>query len=65
MEQEHRVDRLRTGLLPRKEKDTLDTPPEVRHRQVVANEGAGFDEVDGVVVVPFDAGGDGEDVRRR
>ena len=32
-------------------------------RQVVANVGTGFDEIDGVVVVLFDTGGDGEDIR--
>ena len=31
--------------------------------QVVADIGAGVDEVDGIVVVFLDAGGDGEDVR--
>ncbi len=54
----------RTGLLPRNENDTLDTPPErQRIGQFVADVGAGVDEVHGVVVVFFDAGGHGEDVR--
>ena len=32
-------------------------------RQVLANPARGFDEIDAVVVVFFEAGGDGEDVR--
>ncbi len=64
MEQEHRVDRFAHRVV------AAEGEGHVGHAargqgigQVVANEGAGFDEVDGVVVVLFDAGGDGEDVR--
>jgi hypothetical protein len=54
----------RTGLLPRNEKETLDTPPETSAWGRVCLICAGrLDEVDGVVVVLLDAGGDGEDVR--
>ncbi len=53
----------RTGLLPRNENDTLLTPPrDLGVRQVLLDPARGFDEVDGVVVVFLDAGGDGEDV---
>jgi hypothetical protein len=53
----------RTASLPRNEKETLETPPEICAPAAGANPLAGLDEVDGVVVVLFDAGGDGEDVR--
>ena len=54
----------RTGSLPRKENDTLDTPPEMcdsgKRRLQFAR---GLDEVHRVVVVLLDAGGDREHVR--
>jgi hypothetical protein len=53
----------RTASLPRNEKETLDTPPEICACGRLARSSAGLDEVDGVVVVLLDAGGDGEDVR--
>ena len=54
----------RAGSLPRKEKETLETPPEtLRVRQVLLDPAGRLDEVDRVVVVLFDAGGDGENVR--
>ena len=53
----------RTGSLPRKAKETLETPPEICANGSFARiQRQAFDEVDGVVVVLFDAGGDSEDV---
>ena len=53
----------RTGLLPRKEKETLDTPPETRAPgQVLLDPAHRLDEVHPVVVVLLDAGGHREDV---
>ena len=53
----------RTGLLPLKENETFEMPPEVlawgRVRGDLAHR---LDKVDAVVVVLLDAGGDGEDV---
>ena len=53
----------RTGSLPRNEKERFDTPPEMwtcgKRRGDLAG---GLDEVDAVIVVLLDAGGDGEDV---
>ena len=54
----------RTGSLPRNENETFDTPPEtLRLRQVCLDPPRRVDEIDRVVVVLLDAGGDGEDVR--
>ncbi len=53
----------RTGSLPRKLNDTLDTPPlHLGARQVLLDPARGVDEIDRVVVVLFNAGGHGEDV---
>ena len=53
----------RTGLLPRNENETLETPPLVQHaRQLGLDPADGLDEGHGVVVVLVDAGADGEDV---
>jgi hypothetical protein len=61
--EEGRVHGLAHGLLPRKLKDTLETPPlTLACGQVGLDPARGLDEVDGVVVVLLDAGGDGEDV---
>ena len=62
--QEHGVDRFaRRVVAAEAERDVRHAARDLRVRQVVADPGAGFDEVVGVVVVLFDAGGDGEDVR--
>ena len=53
----------RTGSLPRNEKDRFETPPEIWTCGRVRGDLAGrLDEVDAVIVVLLDAGGDGEDV---
>jgi hypothetical protein len=50
-------------LLPRKEKDTLETPPDTRTPgEVLLDPAGGLDEVDPVGRVLLDAGGHGEDV---
>ena len=54
---------LRTGSLPRKAKERFDTPPEIfTPRAALLDLARRLDEVDAVVVVLLDAGGDGEDV---
>jgi hypothetical protein len=53
----------RAGSLPRNENETLDAARNLRVRQVLLDPARGVDEVDRVVVVFFDAGGDREDVR--
>jgi hypothetical protein len=53
----------RTGSLPRNENETLETPPEICACGRWRDPAHRLDEVDGVVVVLLDAGGDGEDVR--
>ena len=54
----------RTGSLPRNEKLTFETPPRhLRAGQVLLDPARRVDEVDRVVVVLLDAGGDREDVR--
>ena len=54
----------RTTLLPRKENDTLETPPEIcAPGQVLLDPAGGLDEVDAVVGVLLDAGGECEEVR--
>ena len=53
----------RTWSLPRNEKLMFETPPEMWHAGAcLLDAPRGLDEVDGVVVVLLDAGGDGEDV---
>jgi predicted GNAT family acetyltransferase len=62
--EEDGVDRFAHRIVAaEREGDVGDAAGNLRARQVRANPGAGLDEVDGVVVVLFDAGGDGEDVR--
>ncbi len=64
MEQEHRVDRFAHRVVAAEgERHVGHAAGGQRVGQVVANEGTSLDEVDRVVVVLFDAGGDGEDVR--
>ena len=53
----------RTGSLPRNEKERLETPPEMwTCGSVAVISPRRLDEVDAVIVVLLDAGGDGEDV---
>ena len=62
--EEDGVDRLAHRIVAaEREGDVGDAARNLRVRQVGANPARGFDEVDGVVVVLGDAGGDGEDVR--
>src|SRR3546814_2408098 len=64
MEQEYRVDRFAHRVVAAEgERHVGYAAGGQRVGQVVANVGAGLDEVDCVVVVFLDAGGDGEDVR--
>ena len=64
MEQEHRVDRLAHRLVAAEaEADVRDAARHLRVRQVRPDPARRFDEVDGVVVVLVDAGGDREHVR--
>jgi hypothetical protein len=49
--------------LPRNEKDRFETPPEIWACGRVSRIVGRLDEVDAVIVVLFDAGRDGEDVR--
>ena len=61
--EEHGVDGFAHRLVAAKaERDVGDTARGARVRQVLVNPAHGFDEVDGVVVVRFNAGGDGENV---
>jgi len=62
--QEHRVDGLADGLVAAEgERDVGYTTGDVAVRQGTLDDAGGFDEVDRVVVMLFDAGGHGEDVR--
>ncbi len=64
VQQKHRVDRLAYRVVAAKrEGHVRDAAAGQRIGQLVADIGAGVDEIDGVVVMLFDAGGDGEDVR--
>ncbi|MNK86739.1 hypothetical protein D3C87_1066570 [compost metagenome] len=64
VQQEHRVDRLAHRVVAtERERHVGHAARGQRIRQFVADVGAGVDEVHGVVVVFFDAGGHGEDVR--
>ncbi len=54
----------RTGSLPRNEKERFETPPEIwTCGRVCVISPRRLDEIDAVIVVLLDAGGDGEDVR--
>ncbi len=62
--QEHRVDRFANGIVASKrERHVADATRAVRVRQILFDPRAGLNEVDRVVVVLFDAGGDRKDVR--
>ena len=62
--EENRVDRLAHRVVAaERERDVGNAAGNLRMRQVGTYPAAGLDEVDGVVVVFLDAGGDGEDVR--
>lgn len=62
--QEHRVDGFTHRVVAtERERHVGHTARTQGVRQVVADVGTGLDEIDGVVVVLLDAGGDGEDVR--
>ncbi len=64
MQQEHRVDRFTYRVVAaERERHVGHATRGQRIRQLVTDVGAGVDEVHGVVVVFFDTGGDGEDVR--
>ncbi|MNU89870.1 hypothetical protein D3C71_797220 [compost metagenome] len=62
--QEHRVDRLAHGLVAtERERYVRYAAGYMAVRQRLLDDAGGFDEVDRVVVMLFNAGGDGEDVR--
>ena len=64
VQQEYRVDRLAHRIVAaERERHVGDAAAGQCMGQFVTDIGAGIDEVDGVVVVFLDAGGDGEDVR--
>ncbi len=64
MEQEHRVDCLAYGFVAAEgERDVGNAAGHMAVRQRVLDDAGGFDEVHRVVVVLFDAGGHGKDVR--
>ena len=63
MVEKHRVHGLAHGSLPRNEKERLETPPEMwTWGRVSVISARRLDEIDAVIVVLFDAGGDREDV---
>ena len=62
--QEHRVHRLAHRIVAaERERHVADAAADVRMRAALADLARGLDEVDAVVVVLLDAGGDREDVR--
>ncbi len=64
IQQEHRVDRFTHRVVAtERERHVGHAARGQRIRQLVADVGTGVDEIDGVVVVLFDTGGDREDVR--
>ena len=52
----------RTGLLPRKEKDTLERPPLVRQPATFFDFLDGIDEVHSIVIMLLHTSGDSEDI---